>query len=154
MGYYPATVLADKIYWTRENRNYLKERGISHGGVAMGKKPKRSKYEKYKERRKNNERSEIEGKFGTAKTKYGMERMRTRLQQTTFASINMMFLAMNLLKLSGKVPGNIFFGVFALVMTAISVIKYELTGLFDKHLRPDLAQRGNQMQLQRMRLTF
>ncbi len=160
-GYYPATVLADKIYWTRENRNYLKERGISHGGVAMGKKPKRSKYEKYKERRKNNERSEIEGKFGTAKTKYGMERMRTRLQQTTFASINMMFLAMNLLKLAGRgviimrpCKEYIFFGVFALVITAISDIKYELTELFDKYLRLSLAQGGNQMRLQRMRLTF
>jgi hypothetical protein len=153
-GYYPSTVLADKIYWTRENRNYLKERGISHGGVPMGKKPKRSKYEKYKERRKNNERSEIEGKFGTAKTKYGMERMRMRLQQTTYASINMIFLAMNLLKLSGKVPGNIFFGAFALVITAISGIKYEFTELFDKHLRPGLAQKGNQMRIQHMRLTF
>ena len=153
-GYYPAMVLADKIYWTRENRNYLKEREISHSGVAMGKKPKRSKYEKYKERRKNNERSEIEGKFGTAKTKYGMERMRTRLQQTTHASINMIFLVMNLLKLSGKVPGNFFLGVFALIITAINGIKYELTELFDKHLRPGLAREGNQMRLQRVRLTF
>lgn len=125
------------------------------GEFAMGKKPKRSKYEKYKERRKNNERSEIEcSKFGTAKTKYGMERIRTRLQQTTFASINMIFLAMNLLKTPGKVPGNIFFAAFALVITAISGIKCELTELFDKHLRPGLAHKGNLLQLHRRALSF
>ena len=133
----------------------------------MGKKPKRSKYEKYKERRKNNERSEIEGKFGAIeKCKHAIYHVqittnRTRLQQTTFASINMIFLAMNLLKFAGRgaiimrpCKEYIFFGAFALVMTAISVIKYELTELFDKHLRPGLAHRGNLLQLQRMELTF
>ena len=153
-GHYPANVLADKIYWTRDNRNYLKERGIVHGGVPMGKKPNRSKYEKNKERRKNNERSEIEGRFGTAKTKFGMEKIGARLIQTTYASINMMFLAMNLLKLSGKLPGNIFFGVFALVMTALIGIKCQLTALFDNHLRTVFPYGANSVRFERLRMTF
>ena len=42
-GYYPALVLADKIYWTNANRKWLKERSIKIGGVAKGRKRKMSK---------------------------------------------------------------------------------------------------------------
>jgi len=33
-GYYPETVLADSIYGTRDNRKYLKTRGICYGGKS------------------------------------------------------------------------------------------------------------------------
>ncbi len=153
-GYYPALVLADKVYWTRENRIWLKERNIAHGGVPMGKRPNRSKYEKYKERAKNNKRSEIEGKFGTAKTKYGMERMRSRLPQTTFASINMIFLSMNLLSIAGKVPGNILFAVFATLTGAVHNIRHNFSKLFDKYSNNWHRQQDKLLNFQAWRLSF
>lgn len=81
-GYYPGTVLADKIYQTRENRKWLKDRGINIGGVPMGRKADKTKYEKEQDRKRNNQRSEIEGKFGETKNQYGLDRLYICLPQT------------------------------------------------------------------------
>jgi hypothetical protein len=97
-GYYPTAVLADKIYWTNANRKWLKERGIKIGGVAKGRKKAMSKYEKEKEKRKNNERNEVEGKFGEGKMRYGLDLLFTRRPDTIRATVNLTFLAMNLVK--------------------------------------------------------
>ncbi len=35
-GFYPEAVLADKIYRTRENRNFCKSRGIRISGPKLG----------------------------------------------------------------------------------------------------------------------
>jgi IS5 family transposase len=99
-GYYPATVLADKIYWTRKNRKLLKTKGIEIGGVPLGRKAQQSKYEKQKDRKRNNKRSEIEGKFGQAKSKYSLDKVMTRLPDTIQAQINLIFLAVNLIKVA------------------------------------------------------
>ncbi|HKK74273.1 MAG TPA: transposase [Saprospiraceae bacterium] len=56
-GYYPALVLADKIYWTRANRKYLKDKNIEIGGVPLGRKKEQSKYERERQRKRNNKRS-------------------------------------------------------------------------------------------------
>ena len=101
-GYYPARVLADKIYWTRENRKWLKTRKIDIGGVPMGRKKEQTKYQREKERKKNNARSQVEGAFGNAKTRYGMERIKTKRPDTTRASINLSILAINLVRMSQK----------------------------------------------------
>ena len=61
MGYYPQQVLADKIYCTRENRSYLKEKGIELRAKPLG----RSKALSNQVR--PGERNPIEGKFGQAK---------------------------------------------------------------------------------------
>ena len=98
-GYFPALVLADKIYWTRANRKYLKERGIDIGGVPMGRKTEQSKYERERQRKKNNKRSEVEGKFGQAKSKYGLDDVMTRLPETIKADIHLTFLSLNLIKM-------------------------------------------------------
>ena len=39
-GYYPQSVLGDTIYGTRENRHYLKEKGIQFSGKPLGRSPK------------------------------------------------------------------------------------------------------------------
>lgn len=98
-GYYPALVLADKIYWTRANRKYLKDRKIEIGGVPMGRKTEQSKYERERQRKRNNKRSEIEGKFGQAKSKYGLDDVMTRLPETIKAEIHLTFLSLNLIKM-------------------------------------------------------
>ena len=45
-GYYPEAVLGDQIYGTRENRKYLKAKGIRYSVEALGRPRKLSKEEK------------------------------------------------------------------------------------------------------------
>ena len=107
-GYYPNLVLADRIYWTRANRKYLKNRGIELSGVPLGPAKDLSRHEQSKARKRNNKRSEIEGKFGQAKSKYGLDDLQTRLPQTIMAQINLIFLAMNLLRMKKSIFRPVF----------------------------------------------
>ena len=38
-GHYPESVHVDKIYWTRDNRAWCKERGIRISGLPLGRPP-------------------------------------------------------------------------------------------------------------------
>lgn len=132
-GYYPATVLADKIYWTNANRKWLKERGIRIGGVAKGRKKVMPKYEKEKDKRRNNQRNEIEGKFGEGKMRYGLAMLFTRKPDTIRAAVNLIFLAMNLVKcaratLLGK------FSSFSTAYGRLSAVFYAYMLMFDVFL--------------------
>jgi endonuclease/exonuclease/phosphatase (EEP) superfamily protein YafD len=49
------------------------------------------------------ERNPIEGKFGQAKTAYGMNRIKARLQQTSEFWIATIIMVLNLVKLTGKI---------------------------------------------------
>ena len=110
-GYYPDLVLADKIYWNRANRKYLKDRNIKHGAPPLGRQASLTKNEKDKRRKINYKRSEIEGKFGQTKLKYGLDDLFTRLPDTIFAEINLIFLAVNLLKVTA--------GAFSFIFTLL-----------------------------------
>lgn len=98
-GYYPEEVMADKIYCNRKNRADLKERGIRLRAKPLGR-PKAVKEEHVRP----GERNPIEGKFGQAKTAYGMNRIKARLQQTSESWIATIILVLNLVKLAGEVP--------------------------------------------------
>lgn len=113
-GYYPALVLADKIYWTRANRKYLKDRDIKSSAAPIGRRALLTRHEKNKRRKINNKRSEIEGKFGQTKLKYGLDDLFTRLPRTIFAEINLIFLAVNLL----KVTAGAFISLFDSILRA------------------------------------
>jgi len=102
-GYYPEYALADKIYLTRENRSYLKERGIKHTGPPLGRPPKGKKKESAEMKKKGNERNHVEGKIGQAKRKYGMDLLRTKTKQTSYCAINLIALVMNMLALQKRV---------------------------------------------------
>jgi hypothetical protein len=95
-GYYPAVVLADKIYCTRDNRAYLKSLGIILKAKPLGR-PKAVKEEHVSP----GERNPIEGKFGQAKTAYGLNRIKARLQQTSESWIASIIMVLNLVKLAG-----------------------------------------------------
>lgn len=99
-GYYPAEALVDKIYRTRANRKYLKDRAIVMSGTPLGRKQNLSKSEKEKQRKRNNKRNTIEGKFGQAKLKFGLDDLFTRRPDTTKAEINLIFMAINLLRMA------------------------------------------------------
>jgi hypothetical protein len=114
-GYYPEVVLADQIYLTRKNRKYLKDNGIRNSGVPLGRKPQLSKHEKDTRRKEQNKRSHIEGKFGQAKSKYGMDDVQTRRMDTSYACIGMILLALNVLKLGQEAFYLLFDGLRGLI---------------------------------------
>lgn len=95
-GFYPAEVLADKIYCTRENRNYLKGKGIKLRGKPLG----RPSAKAVANHISPGERNPIEGKFGQAKTAYGMDRIRAKLKTTSQSWIMSIILVLNLVKLA------------------------------------------------------
>ncbi|MCP4442353.1 MAG: IS5 family transposase [Aureispira sp.] len=97
-GHYPEVVLCDGIYLSRENRKWLKEKGIRHVGKPLGRPKLQTAYEKRKLKKERGMRNHIEGKFGQAKNAYGMTQIRARLQQTSESWIASLFLCMNLVK--------------------------------------------------------
>jgi hypothetical protein len=99
LGYYPEEVLVDKIYCTRANRKSLKELGIKLRAKPLGR-PKAVEEEHVRP----GERNPIEGKFGQAKTRYGMNRIKARLSQTSESWIATIVLVLNLVKLAGEIP--------------------------------------------------
>ncbi len=102
-GHYPEKLLADPLYGTRENRKYLKEKGIRFAGKPLGRPPKMSSSEDNINRRQRRqdyrERIPIEGKFGQGKNGYDLNYIRARTSRTSEAWIRGIFLVMNLLVL-------------------------------------------------------
>ena len=82
-----------------------------------------SKEEKRKRKKEQNKRSEVEGKFGQAKSKYGLDDVQTRRMDTTFACIGLILLALNLIKL-GKA---FFISIFAYCYSLYKVLEGCLT---------------------------
>ncbi|HLU90408.1 MAG TPA: IS5 family transposase [Cyclobacteriaceae bacterium] len=97
-GYYPAKVLADKLYCNRENRKWLKEKGIKLAAKPLGR-PSAKAVENHVS---PGERNPVEGKFGQAKNGYGMNRIRARLRNTSQSWIASIILVLNLVKLAGE----------------------------------------------------
>ncbi len=97
-GFYPHTLLVDKIYCTRENRKYLRDKGVELHAKPLGR-PSAVVYHV-----SPGERNPIEGKFGQAKTAYGLNCIRARLQETSQSWIASIILVLNLVKLAGKIP--------------------------------------------------
>jgi len=106
-GYYPAEVLADQIYCNRANRAALKLLGIKLKAKPLGR-PK-AVDEKHVS---PGERNPIEGKFGQAKTAYGMNRIKARLAQTSESWIATIIMVLNLVKLAGEVPPYLLYCLF------------------------------------------
>jgi hypothetical protein len=104
-GFYPKEVLADQIYCNRSNRAALKEKQIKLLAKPLGRPSAVSIHVS------PGERNPIEGKFGQAKTGYGLNRIRARLKGTSETWIASIFLVLNLVKLAGlgalSLPGRL-----------------------------------------------
>ena len=99
-GFYPESVNADNIYWSRENRRYLKEKNIAmYGGKPLGR-PKRidelTPEEKREHKEKSKRRNWIEGKFGEGKRAYGLGLVMAKTQKTSESWIAMVIFVMNI----------------------------------------------------------
>ena len=100
-GMLPSRILADTIYRNRNNRMLCKELGIKLSGLPLGRRNAAKHRQQLKEFRDDCcDRNEIEGKIGTAKTRYGMSRIRTRLPEPGKSVIVLSLMAMNLSKLA------------------------------------------------------
>ena len=125
-GMLPARILADTIYRNRENRLLCKALGIKLSGLPLG----RRNAEKYRQQIKEfvtdcKARNEVEGKIGTAKTRYGMGRVRAKLPDTGLTVIALSVMVMNLSKLAKaflrkilKMPRFVSFNVYAAPVAA------------------------------------
>ena len=113
-GFYPRELLADKIYCTRENRRVLKERGIKLIAKPLG------RPSAVTEHVSPGERNPIEGKFGQAKTGYGLGRIKARLKGTSESWIATIILVLNLVKLAGAIPYSLFSAFLCFFDDAIS----------------------------------
>ena len=102
-GFYPESVHADQIYRNRENRRYCEKYKIRLSGPKLGRPPKQTEENKDKikalkklARQDEIDRIAIEGKFGQAKRRYSLNRIMTKLNNTSKTAIVMSFLVMNL----------------------------------------------------------
>lgn len=100
-GHYPERVLADTIFRTRENLSYCKDHGIHMNGPKLGK-PNQDLAERKKQKKlewlESGERGEIERNFGVGKRRYMLDRIVTKLKETSETSIHISVLYMNLRK--------------------------------------------------------
>jgi len=106
-GHYPERVLVDPLYGTRANRHYLKEKGIHFAGKPLGRPKKETEENKTQLKREKQQRHEdytqripIEGKFGQGKNAYGLNKIKAKTANTSYAWINSIFFVMNLLVLA------------------------------------------------------
>ena len=96
-GYYPSSVHVDKIYRTKANRTWCKEKGIRISGPPLGRPPKNVSQEAKKQAQDDERfRNAIEGKFGQAKRRFSLNLVMTKLAKTSETSIAITFLVVNL----------------------------------------------------------
>jgi hypothetical protein len=98
-GFYPDYVSGDGIFGTRENRDYMKSKGIKFTGIELGR-PKQltdelRAYQKEK-KQKNKERVKVEGKFGEGKRKYQLDLVMTKRSDTSISWIASVIFVMNI----------------------------------------------------------
>jgi hypothetical protein len=101
-GCYPRVFLGDQIFLTRENRKYLKEKGIKIYGKPLGRPPKNDSQtasQKHRDKKEAAKRNHVEGKFGQGKRGYGLNNIMARLPETSESWINAIIFVMNLAKL-------------------------------------------------------
>lgn len=96
---YPKKVFADKIYCNRANRKWLKELKIELVAKALGRPPKAMEPNHIRP----GDRNPVEGKFGQAKTTYGLNSVKARLSDTSLSWIATIIMVLNLVKITGRV---------------------------------------------------
>lgn len=102
-GCYPESVHADKIYRNRDNRKFCKKHKIRLSGPAIGRpatvteeNAEKLKAAMQQARQDEIERNAVEGKFGQGKRRYSLQRIMTKLANTSETAIMLSFLVMNL----------------------------------------------------------
>jgi hypothetical protein len=96
-GVYPESVHVDRIYRTRSNRAFCKERGMRISGPPLGRPPAFVSDDKKRQAKEDERvRNGIEGKFGVSKRRFSLNRVMAKLPHTSQTAIAITFLVMNL----------------------------------------------------------
>jgi len=143
-GDYPKAVLGDPLYGTRDNRRYLKSKGIHFAGKPLGRPKKvtaanRDELKRMKAQRREEylQRIPIEGKFGQGKNGYRLNYIRAKRADTSSAWINSIFLVMDLLILL-----RIFFALRINTVAAVLLPKFRTWMMRFCHWQRRLADRA------------
>jgi len=116
-GFYPEVVCADKIYRSRDNLDFCKEHGIRLSGPKLGRPPldpKAKRATTLREQKDERMRIPIEGKIGEGKRCYTLDRLYTKLKETSETSIMMSFIVMNLARFGRDQARSLLFVLFHL----------------------------------------
>ena len=97
-GMKPPWVVGDRSFGTRDNRKWVKEEEIRDAFHLLGRKARSERTRDRWVKQKQRERNQIEGAFGTAKTRYGLRRILYHGPQGGEIWIRMGFLSMNLMQ--------------------------------------------------------
>ena len=115
-GHDPASVHADHIFRTRENRRYCLSKGIRLSGPPLGRPRKVSKATAEQVKQDQQQCRDdatagmaVEGKFGQGKRRFGLGRLMAKLALTSEVMIQVSFLVMNLEHLLARVGSFVFF---------------------------------------------
>jgi hypothetical protein len=122
-GHYPELVQVDRIYATRENREWLGQHNIRITASPLGRpvaKEKQTPYSKNKKRKETAERNQIEGKFGQGKNGYNLNKIRARLQKTSESWVACIFFIMNLVKYAGDFSLSQLLAFYVLIKQILS----------------------------------
>jgi hypothetical protein len=96
-GFYPKAVLVDRLYRNKTNISYCKKRGIRLSGPRLGRPTEATKIEdKNLAYEDSCKRNAVEGAFGVCKRKYGLNRIMSKLKETSETEISLQILVMNL----------------------------------------------------------
>lgn len=90
--------MVDQLYRNRVNIVYCNSHGIRISGKRLGRPKNGETYDKRQAYLDSGVRNAVKGKFGIAKIAYGLDRVMARLKVTAETTINLAFLAMNLVK--------------------------------------------------------
>lgn len=97
-GRWPSTILADKSYQTKDNRNWCEARNIRLNGYGRGR-PSNTEDRDTQMLADSAKRNEVEGKFGLCKRKYGLDLIKAKLKQTSETWIALILWVANFKKL-------------------------------------------------------
>jgi hypothetical protein len=97
-GYYPAKIIGDRKYITREHRRWCSEHGIVLSGKPLGRPSAQTKEQLKMLKKDSAKRNAIEGKFGQGKRAYGLDRIYARLKETSESWIGAIFFALNVVR--------------------------------------------------------
>jgi hypothetical protein len=117
-GFYPEAVCADKIYRSRGSLEFCKEHGIRLSGPRLGRPhvdPRKKRELERIERNDERMRIPIEGKIGEGKRCYPLDRLCTKLKETSETAIMMSFIVMNLARFARDRARSLLFALFNLV---------------------------------------
>lgn len=101
-GAYPESIHADKAYRTRENLRWCRENKVRLSGPPLGRPLVVEEDQALRRKQQRIDeliRIEVEGRFGTAKRRYCLDKIMTKLRGTSETTIALIFLVMNLDKI-------------------------------------------------------